>query len=336
MKHIYPPFEEIQLLTYLQGKTGEEESSAIRDWVLDSDENRRYLDKLESVWLETGKISPDPVAVDVDAAWERMLGRISHKSGKETPVRSLRYVWTAAAVLLVSFGLYFVAKNFIVPPAMKSVVSAETVLKDTLSDGTVVSLNRNSSLTYPEKFRESSRSVKLKGEAFFEVTHQEGKSFLVEAGAARIQVLGTSFNVKAYPGADIEVSVEQGTVRLFTVQTATNDTLSVSLGAGERGILRIGSEQPELLESSSPDRLYWLDKTLEFRQTELSGVFNILTDHFGIHIHYDDPSILQCRLSATFRDESLETIMEVIATSFGLGVTNEGTAWYFHGKGCSN
>jgi transmembrane sensor len=334
MKNIYPPFDEIQLLNYLLGKAGEEERRRIEEWLHGNEAHREYLDQLEKVWVETGKIRPVPVAVDVDAAWERMLGRISGEE-RETPVRSLRYVWTVAAILLVSFGLYFVAKMFLIPPEQVELTSTSAIVKDTLPDGSRISLNRNSKLTYPGKFGRKMRQVTLTGEAFFDVKHDAEQPFVIEAGKAMIKVLGTSFNVKAYTGSDVEVSVEQGLVMLFTVDPATNDTLSVLLPAGTSGVLPVNSMQPEVMERTSPDRLFWLDRTLEFRQTELSEVFAVLSGHFGIIVRSGQPEILNCRLSATFRNESLETILEVIATSFELEVKNEGTNWIFYGKGCS-
>jgi transmembrane sensor len=333
MKNIYPPFEEIQLLNYLLGKAGEEERRVIEEWLDSNESHRSYLDQLEKVWVEAGKIKPVPVAVDVNTAWEKMLSRISDEE-KETPVRSLRYVWTVAAILLISFGLYFAAKMFLIPPKQIELTSTTVVVKDTLPDGSRVSLNSHTKLIYPEKFSRKKREVKLTGEAFFEVLHDAERPFIIEAGKAMIKVLGTSFNVKAYTGTDIEVSVKEGMVMLFTVNPAASDTLSVMLPAGTRGILPVNSMQPKIVEEEVPDRLFWLDRTLEFRQTELSEVFALLSSHFGIVIRTERPEILNCRLSATFRDESLETILEVIATSFELGVKNEGTNWLFYGKGC--
>jgi ferric-dicitrate binding protein FerR (iron transport regulator) len=123
-------------------------------------------------------------------------------------------------------------------------------------------------------------------------------------------------------------------VMLFTVDPATQDTLSVMLSAGMRGRLPENSMQPEILEEAVPDRLFWLDGTLEFRQTGLQEVVRVLSEQFGVVIRADRPEILNCRLSATFRNESLETILEVISASFGLEVRKEGNGWVFYGKGC--
>ena len=305
----------------------------IEEWLHSSEDHRSYLDQLEKIWVEAEKIRPVPVIVDADTAWERMLDRIGRED-HDTPVRSLRYVWTVAAILLVSFGLYFAARTYLIPPKQLEVTATSSVLKDTLPDGSFVALNRGTKLSYPERFTGKTREVKLSGEAFFRVMPDAKKPFVLEAGNAMVKVMGTSFSVKAYKGSAVEVSVEEGLVMLFTVNPATSDTLSVMLPAGTRGMLPVNSMQPELAQETAPDRLFWLDGTLEFRQTELSEVFNVLSGHFGIAIRAGQPEILQCRLSATFRNESLGTIIEVIAASFGLESRKEGTDWVFYGKGC--
>ena len=74
MKQIYPPFDDSLLLQYLLGKAGEEERRKIEAWLHDSAGNREYLDSLEKIWVEAGRITPAPVAVDVTAAWNRSAG----------------------------------------------------------------------------------------------------------------------------------------------------------------------------------------------------------------------------------------------------------------------
>ncbi len=335
MENIYNPFEETVLLDFLLGRTGEEESRKITEWLHSDDAHRQYLDRLEKLWLEAGRLIPAPVPVDVDAAWDRMLERISGNE-RVSQTRSLRYVWTVAAILLVSFGIYLAAKLILAPPKMMEIASTTGVVRDSLPDGTHVSLNKASRLAYPEKFGKKERRVRLTGEAFFDVRHDQRHPFVVEAGNAFVKVMGTAFDVKAYAGSDIEVSVEQGLVRLFAIDPATGDTLSVLLSAGMRGVLPSGSRQPRQVEEPRADQLFWLDGTLEFRQTELAEVFKILEGHFGVAIKTSHPGILNCRLTATFRDESLQTILEVIAASFDLQVKQEGTNWIFYGKGCTN
>lgn len=97
---------------------------------------------------------------------------------------------------------------------LMAVTSQDSAMKFDLPDGTVVYLNRNSKLTYPENFVRGSRTVYLTGEAFFEVTHGLGE-FRVVCQDVQVKVLGTSFNVKGYePLRKVEVMVEEGLVEV--------------------------------------------------------------------------------------------------------------------------
>jgi transmembrane sensor len=100
------------------------------------------------------------------------------------------------------------------PETLIAVSSQDSAMKFSLPDGTVVYLNKNSKLTYPEKFVAGSRSVYLSGEAYFEVSHNRGE-FMVYCQDVRVRVLGTSFNVKGYePVKQVEVMVVEGLVEV--------------------------------------------------------------------------------------------------------------------------
>ena len=111
--------------------------------------------------------------------------------------------------------------------------SNESVISDTLSDGSVVALNKNSTLSYPKSFDTKLRQVTLKGEAFFEVKRNFEQAFIISAGESFVKVLGTSFNVKAYAdSANVEVTVVSGLVQLYTLND-NSDTISVLLTKDE-------------------------------------------------------------------------------------------------------
>jgi transmembrane sensor len=343
MKQIHPPFDDSLLLRYLLGHTGEKENRLIRSWLGKDQKHRSYLDSLEKVWLEAGKITPPPVAVDVQAAWERVSRRIGGEvsggplAGPQTRIIRMpvmRYLAGAAAVLLLAFGIWLAVRLVMAPGRSVELVSAGQVIRDTLPDGTVISLNRTSRLIIPGKFRQGLREVKLNGEAYFEVKHDAHSPFVVDAGRAMIRVLGTSFNVKAYPGGDLEVTVVSGTVMLFTVNPKSGDSSILVLTAGQSGEVPVSSDRPRLMEQPSPDDLYWYTHTIEFRQTPLSEVFKLLGTYYSIRIGADDPRILQCRLTATFTREPVERVLEVISESFNLTVKKEGAAYIFYGNGC--
>ena len=150
--------------------------------------------------------------VDVDKAWEKLNGRIEAAERPLMPLPVKRsslltaFARIAAMVVIVA-GAGWLLFEVVAP--QKITLTSDSDQKNIealLSDGSTVFLNRNSSLTYPKNFMSGARKVSLKGEAFFDIITDEEHPFIIDAGKAKIQVLGTSFNVIT-ENADNEVEV---------------------------------------------------------------------------------------------------------------------------------
>ncbi|MEI6899274.1 MAG: FecR domain-containing protein [Bacteroidota bacterium] len=334
--------EEHLLLQYLLGNAKDDDRKIIETWLLESEVNRRHLVGLEELWLEAGKLDPTPVAVDIDRAWQKMSVRMEatekvipqKQTPTNTPFLSLRSLYRVAAMVAILIGLYAIYTICLRPIKEMNLVSQGNIIIDTLSDGSIISLNKNSSLTCAEKFKGNKREVKLTGEAFFDVHHDATHPFIIDAGRAKIMVLGTSFNVKAYPDSTTEVQVNKGKVLFFHVNETTRDTSAVILVAGTSGLLTPGSNIPILDKNPSPDHLFWFDHSLRFRKAPLSEVFKLLERYYHVKITVSDPKIGMCRLTATFSNDPVEQVMGVIAGSFDLKLTSSGNQYQFSGNGC--
>lgn len=333
------PIGEHLLLQYLQGNADKILSAEIERW-LDADAgNRAMLDRLESLWVETGKLSPAPVAVDVDAAWKKISSRIDHfeTKSKEIPggfSRSLikRRLWYAAASVLFLAGA--ITLLLLTTERSLTLTAGNHPVTDTLSDGSMVRLNVHSSLTFPEKFDQDFRRIHLNGEAFFHASRNHNAPFVVETDEGSIMVLGTTFLVSANPGSDLLVAVREGKVKLFTVSPDTRDTLSVILEQGEQGQVIRGVPQKVSGSFDTPDAIFWAGELLDFRNTTLTVVIETLERHYPVKIIPLDPSIMNCRLTATFEGEPIDNIITVIAESFGFKFTKNGNIYSLEGAGC--
>jgi ferric-dicitrate binding protein FerR (iron transport regulator) len=235
---------------YLSGECTEEEARSVEAWRSSSKTNQDEFDRLTRLWRQADSlIGHTPAAVNSDAAWDRLQGRLFgdevvtdksdieeklgvaeedistqegeteipiRTSGGETKVRQLSYYLSRiAAVLVVGFLVYAV---FFMSggDSEQVVVFAENDITITdLPDDTKVTLNENTKITYPEKFKSEERAVELTGEAYFEVERDEEKPFVVRAHNAVVRVLGTSFNIRALEEeTEVSVTVEEGKVRL--------------------------------------------------------------------------------------------------------------------------
>ena len=344
------------LVLYLLDEISQQGRSRVEAWLSESPENRAFFGSLEKTWAQTGSIDPASIAFDTGRAWERMAGRIrteeefagsvdrepgargnDHRGITGLSTRAMN-IWISLAALLMLGVVSVVFTRHLSSGGQDGYIlaSAVTVVQDTLSDGSSVVLNTHSELEVPRKFAGNTRTVKLRGEAFFEVQPDPEKPFIIEAGAGTIRVLGTAFQVRAFPGSDLEVYVESGTVELSVAGPAQPDSASVILKAGERGRIRPGSGLIGQPAGIGPDELFWANRKLIFQETKLSLVFDLLKKHYNARIEVKNDAVLDCLLSATFTDETIGQILEVVAASFSLELTKEQEKFIFNGKGCGH
>jgi ferric-dicitrate binding protein FerR (iron transport regulator) len=190
-------------------------------------------------------------------------------------------------------------------------------LNDTLSDGSIVTINKGSSISYNPKFKGDTRQVALKGEAFFNVTPNRKKPFVITVDDVRITVVGTTFNVKNSNGST-EVVVETGVVRV------TRGEETIELKANER--VAVNAQVPVLSKEEVSDKLYNYYRTKEFvcDDTPLWKLVEVVNEAYAAKIVIGDPAIRNLTITTTFDNESLEQVLNVIKETFNITVIKEG------------
>jgi ferric-dicitrate binding protein FerR (iron transport regulator) len=238
-------------------------------------------------------------------------------------------------VLLVVAGFYLLLKMLVSGPDKVIFASNDKLLEQQLPDGSMISLNAHSTISYPEEFSGNTREINLTGEAFFSVVHRVEKPFIVYAGDMQIEVLGTEFNVNANEKSDsITVYVESGKVKFHPNGKETDSNLLLYLEAGDKGVYLKSSGKLSKAEKPDAYELFWLNKTLRFEETEVSKVIELLRKIYNVDIKTDNKEIQNCLLTATFHDDPIDIVLNVIAESFDLSVTMEDNTYTLHGEGC--
>ena len=260
---------------------------------------------------------------------EKALKKVQNKIKKNSQSNSTRFrklisnplMRVAAALLvaaLLSVAGYEIVANRSASVKILEISSAEQVVKSfKLPDGTLVSLNSDTQLKYPKRFGKDTREVTIEGEAFFEVKPNKNKPFIIHAGNAQIKVLGTSFNVSAYPRARlVEVIVETGKVQVSNKLNVTEQTDELILDPGDKGTLVYSSNV--LLKTTNQDLNFmaWKTHNLIFRATSLSEVIGNLEKVYKVNIRLGDPKLNGLLLTAHFNNYSLDFILKVIETTF--------------------
>lgn len=267
----------------------------------------------------------------------RIIPLDSHSSIKRYPVylwpnsrhnQLYRMVAILAVAFMLAFSLQYVSKpkvtllseipveyqEHIVPPGVKSNL--------TLRDGSKVVLNSGSSLRYVKNFESHQREVELTGEAFFEVIKDPNRPFIVRTGQVSTQVLGTSFNVKAFENEVLEVSLLTG---LVEVSVDMEVPQSISLVPGEA--IRFKSESQKIQKGGfDKDRvLAWTQKTIVFEQTQMAEIKRVLENWYGVEIQFLNRPARDLEISARFNDQSLKEVLEGLSYSarFDYEIENE-------------
>ncbi|NHA02800.1 DUF4974 domain-containing protein [Mucilaginibacter sp. HC2] len=201
-------------------------------------------------------------------------------------------------------------------------------LKIILPDGSKVQLNSNSEVCYSRKAFSLSRELKLvKGEALFEVIHNEKYPFVVYSGVLKIKDIGTIFNIRNGKSATI-VSVISGVVAL----SEKTDKDSIKLMANQEAIYNVFSKNIQVVPQKDLNTTSWLDKKFRFIKCPLKKVVEQLQNAYEVRIDLSDKDLENKELTASFNNESMEDALKVISGSLNIDFGNKNGIYYLKSK----
>jgi ferric-dicitrate binding protein FerR (iron transport regulator) len=322
---------------HLNCETNAQEKVEVEAWLNQSDKNRealkhykKMLNKIDTYYQARNFNS--------EAAWKNVQTQISplkvksiqyKKKRKEVIAQFYKYAAIVVVALLLGSLGYFIGFRNQDPAVYSEIISAENqVLKEyVLPDGSVVALNSNSKLVYPKKFKGDIREVTIIGEAFFNVKPNPEKPFVINAGNAQVKVLGTSFNVCAYPGTKtIEVIVKTGKVQVINNEIdILTETRDIFLMPGEKGTLFTENRVLEKSVNTNPNFMAWKTHDLIFNKVPLNEVVQCLEKAYHIDIYLTEAELNDLLYEGHFDQKPIEFVLDVIRLTFNLdlSVANE-------------
>ena len=246
-------------------------------------------------------------------AFKRIEPSLSTKVVEMTPKRNFSFLKIAATLLIVLTAGYFISRTVNQSSQGQEVVYSTTSQIDVfqLSDGTQVRLNSNSRLELAEGFGLSNREVNLMGAANFEVTKDASLPFVINAHNGSVEVLGTVFEVNAYPQEDIELNVAEGKVKFASKTTAKQDLFE----AGDRGILTADGKVLTKTAQKNKNYAAWWTRRLVFEDAALNEVFADLEKAYNVEIQYEQ-ALANCIYGAILENYTLTEALEAIKTIF--------------------
>lgn len=313
---------------YLANDIGVKNRKDLMEWVQESPSNKAYFEEMVEIWTLSDQYEDD-TAFDTSAAWDKLdsklpqvLAQTTIEKGGGKIIRFRKKQWAVAATiaLILSVGGYWFSNNYI---GSTDLIVLETGLNEQLEqrlpDGSRIILNENSSISYEKDFEE--RLVSLKGEAFFDITKQNGATFKIVSGNTTTTVLGTSFNVRAYPDeSKVEVTVESGVVEL---QESSEAQDKVQLKAGDTGFYDVNLKQTGISKELDDNAHAWRTKALVFNDIKVEAILHAMERYFNIEVEVENDQILNCKWSADYQNPNLQNIWDAFAYALDLEVQTE-------------
>ncbi len=309
----------------LSGALNAAEQIELTEWLGTNEANQKTLDDYQAIWKLTESVDTD-FDIDIDQGFNKLQKRIKVEkisskttatdNAKVIPMRRKLMQLAAALTLLLGAGFLFNLYNSNTAETnWISVTTSENEKKSvTLSDGTIVSINQNSTFKYPASFDSKTRSVQLKGEAFFDVTKDASKQFIIETNKTLVSVLGTSFNVREYEEELLtEVMVKTGKVKL----SPKNNKEAVLLTEFKKGVYFHSERKLKASTLDNLNDLAWQSGQVKFKSTALADVLTILSRQLDCNIQVENKQLLACKYTGNFTNLKLDQIANAIAISFG-------------------
>lgn len=315
---------------HLAEETSVAENDIVNTWIASSEVNSMYYSEMKMIY-ETAEEKVVQNKINVDAAWNKFSKKLPEQVDEKPITKKLLIsFYSKAAIFICVLGLgYLMYTHF---SNKESVIvfssSVSNVCTSTLPDGTFISLNPKSSISYSSSFNTASRELKLTGEAYFRVQHNADLPFIVNTGNVFIKDIGTAFTIKATPSdSTVIVKVEEGEVIFYSVQNS-----GITLVKNETGIYNLISETFRKKDNDFSDKIS--ETTLSFENTNLEFVIDTLNKVYNEHIILSCKKLESLELTAAFKEKTVTPIIETIAETFDLSITRNNGVVSLNSKSC--
>lgn len=277
------------LYKFFEGNASFEEEAAVKQWMEESAENRLAFLKERKLFDAMLLLGNEEII----------------KNGKKRfsiNLSSLRteLIKIAAVVAITLGGSYFYYQSSLEKElmAMQTItVPAGQRINITLVDGTNVWLNARTSLSYPVKFGKNNRQVVLDGEAYFDVTKDKSKPFIVQTDNYNVEVLGTQFDVSAYSETgEFETTLMSGSVKVASVSDSTQ---KITLKPNNKVFLQDGKLHVTAVDDYNPYR--WKEGLICFKNETFTSIMKDFEKYYGLTIQVKNKNVFKYVYTGKFR-----------------------------------
>lgn len=294
-----------------------EENETVEKWLNAAEANKKHFAQLETIWQVSNTLKNENKR-DEEQAWASFKARRADLKSQGDNIKLLNAgkVWLRiAAVLFIAVGGW-IAYSLYGPGKYTELTATYQVRTETLPDGSALTLNKNTKISYAANFK-NNRKLKLEqGDVFFDVAKDKTHPFVIDIEKISVEVVGTSFNIK-YIKKDTEINVETGIVK---VRLANDE---IKLYKGEKII--INDDTRKLVKEQSTDQLYnyYRSNLFQANNISLSKLIVTLNEAYGSNITLDE-KIKGLTINTTLKMGSINQNLEIICQTLNLQLSRNG------------
>ncbi|MCE5347346.1 MAG: FecR family protein [Bacteroidales bacterium] len=337
----------------LSGEAGLEDKQRLINWLGDGKSNIKEFGQIESLWNAVD-ILASKKKFNSEEAYNRFEKLVNKKSSIPEPNRARKikmdWVLRIAAILVIAFGLSYILllshQNSLQhdKSVCEVVAPRGSQAHLILPDGTKVWLNADSKINYSTDFNRKTRDIYLEGEGYFEIAKNPAKPFIVNTSDIRVKALGTTFNIRSYPGENtIEATLIEGKVELEKILSKVKGEKLLTLKPNQKATYFINNEKianekivSEASESKKEDQAVpvtpgnnktkiildeevntemstaWKNNKLCFDNESFQDLAVMLERRFDVNIYFADENVKQYHFSGTFGNIIIEQVLSAM------------------------
>lgn len=299
---------EDMLLRYCEGTLNDEEIKFVENWIASDKENEEIARNIHELYWAT-----DTLRIMNSVDTKKALKKTNRILMKKNLGRIFLWTERVAAILFIPLlsAYLFQIRNKVEPTMMEIRTSPGMTTAFVLPDGTNVSLNSSSVIRYPNFFTDDKREVELLGEAFFDVTKDPEKLFIVKtSGNERVEVFGTSFNMEAFPGDSIlSTTLLEGKVKFYC------NAGNIEMRPGEKIVYNTNTSKGKLIMTDGKVETAWRDGKIIFDNTPFDEVLRMISKRFNVDFIVKNEKYRKDSFTGTFSTQHLEQVLGVFSIS---------------------
>lgn len=301
------------IIGYLQNNLTQEETDCFYNWVNESASNKELFFEIKAMY-DAGL--PLSTPLETSESWGRLLNKKKNSQSRRFNLWYQISTYAAVALLAVAISsMYFLFFHEEDNSLYSKYIGGDGLEADVveLPDGTHISLGSKTTFHYDKDYGKDKRIVYLEGEAYFDVAKQKDKPFIVKTKEQDIEVLGTKFNVMAYPLDSLVVTtLSEGSVRL----TSLNMAHPTILKPDQQLIYNRNTKKSYLQDVDAQQYSSWTSGYYYFPQQSLQAILDRLSHVYGIQFTVNSEALNKRTFTGTFyRGQSIKDIMDIINLS---------------------